>query len=108
MAQINLKEEVLKLEKAGVNLGIATYFGQSLSNYFKLYGAERIMMEKNSFDKALVDMHLQQLFLKLFKVDYSKQIQEMLDENYTKVKNTYEYYLKSIMVVDLTLKDLDI
>ncbi len=106
MNTINLSKEAKSLVECDVRPGVAAVWYEALKTHFQYYGADRIMTDKEEFDKHYLDMYIGKI-LEHYNGNI-KDVKKDLDRVWKQSKTNYDYFLKTIFFVskaiDITQK----
>ena len=98
MNTINLSKEAKSLVvECDIRPGIAAVWHDSLKLHFDTYGAQRMMTEKNTFDKSYLDMFIGKI-LKHYNGKIT-DVEKELNKVWNKSNTNYDYFLKSIFFI---------
>jgi len=98
MNTVNLAKEAKSLVlDCEVRPGVAAVWHMALKQHFELYGADRIMTDKEEFDKHYLDMYIGKI-LEHYNGNI-KDVKKDLDRLWKQSKTNYDYFLKTIFFV---------
>ena len=106
MSKINLSKEAKSLVlDCNVKSGVAAVWYYALKEHFELYGADRMMLEKQSTDRVYLDIFTEQI-LKSYNLK-SKQVMKGLDIVWKESKSNFDYFLTCILTISKSLSIIE-